>query len=303
MAAKEEESSVLLARSIAAEARIRETAKWLTVSLAVIGGVITAGVQFSNIGDLEWGSERFWWMVLGGLLAALGTAGVLYGAAHTAVTPFPTLSKVDAGQADAAYKAELEDPFLIEGIKNLNTFREIYRGSLKERRRRLDDYLANPGDATKTAAEAAATKARILSDVAQKVLARASYLDVSRRWKKSLIFIGISAVVGAAGLLAFIWGINPPKANETRAAPAVVGEAGQGEIVLTDTGRQLLSGRLGEGCPVAEPLEVMVLGSVSSGQDVLVMQPGCAALRLLITPEWGAQMDAATPSPAPSPAG
>lgn len=83
--------------TLPAEDRIRETAKWLTLSLALLGGVVVAGTQFSSIGSLDPGGSRFWAAVVGGIAAAIGTAAILLGAVWTATTPSVSLENLKAG--------------------------------------------------------------------------------------------------------------------------------------------------------------------------------------------------------------
>jgi len=64
--------------------RIRETAKWLTVSLAAVGGVLVAGSQLSDIGALEPGTDRFTAAIVGAAIAAFGSTVVLWTTIWTA---------------------------------------------------------------------------------------------------------------------------------------------------------------------------------------------------------------------------
>lgn len=61
---------------VAGAARIRETAKWLTISLATVGGILLAGSQLSDIGNLKPGTGRFVAALSGGLVAT-GAAVVI----------------------------------------------------------------------------------------------------------------------------------------------------------------------------------------------------------------------------------
>src|SRR5438045_1301111 len=74
--------------------RIRDTAKWLTVSLAALGAVLVAGTQLSNLGALDVGSMRFWAAISGAVVAVIGTAVILWLAIWIATTPLMTFTRI-----------------------------------------------------------------------------------------------------------------------------------------------------------------------------------------------------------------
>src|SRR5512144_1087454 len=83
---------------VGAADRIRETAKWLTVSLAAIGGVLVAGTQLSDIGSLEPGSDRFRVAIVAAVVAATGSALVLWATTSTATVS--AVSLIDLASND-----------------------------------------------------------------------------------------------------------------------------------------------------------------------------------------------------------
>jgi len=74
--------------------RIRETAKWLTVSLAALGAILIAGSQLSDLGTLELWSKRFWAAIAGAAVAVAGTALILWLAIWIATTPLMTFTQI-----------------------------------------------------------------------------------------------------------------------------------------------------------------------------------------------------------------
>jgi hypothetical protein len=63
---------------VAGAARIRDTAKWLTISLATVGGVLIAGSQLSDIGDLKPGTGRFAAAIVGASVAAVAVVIIMW---------------------------------------------------------------------------------------------------------------------------------------------------------------------------------------------------------------------------------
>ncbi|EMY36146.1 hypothetical protein D477_000645 [Arthrobacter crystallopoietes BAB-32] len=289
--------------TLPAEDRIRETAKWLTVTLGAVGGVVIAGTQFSNLGAIQPGSWRFWVVLAGAVLAAAGAAVILSAAVKAATTPLLTLEQIpNAGLA----KETAEREGFEGGVPALVT---DFRNALNDRDAAIRANLDNPNQETELAANVAQTRAIHLSQVVRKVSRVASYEVVADRWKKLSWTIGEGAGVSLLGLLVFIWAINPPaKVAASEASPAVVGEAAMRMLELEPAGQRALAKDLGEECRVEEPLRVAHLATTDTGPDVLVQQDGCKPMRLIITNRWG-HLEEPPPSlpaeeeatPAPSP--
>lgn len=273
---------------VAAGDRIRETAKWLTVSLAALGAILIAGTQFSSIGSLDPGSPRFAAAVVGGLLAAAGTIAILAASVWTATTTPVRLANLKGD------RAELKDQALLEGRNNVEELRDEYEKTVATRRIAVAANLKNPNQATADNSKAADVDAKYLSGIVQNVLQVASYYKLARTWRVASLVVGLGAVAAAVGLVLFIWAANPPaEETETLAMPAVVGAAPTASMSLSSAGRAALGPELGDGCDVARPLNVLFLSATASGADVVVQQPGCASIRVLIAPSWGVVREAA----------
>src|SRR5215470_8787333 len=112
--------------------RIRETAKWLTVSLATLGGVLIAGSQLSDIGKLQPSSSRFAVAVIGGGLAAVAAVTILALAIWVATTPAVSL-KMLATQPPAGLQDTLTDPRFLDGMSTVTELDGAYLEALKAR--------------------------------------------------------------------------------------------------------------------------------------------------------------------------
>lgn len=268
--------------------RIRETAKWLTVSLAALGTVMVAGSQLSSIGSLEPWSDRMLAAVLGGALAAVGAGGILWATTWTATTPAVSLQGLTTDVPKGA-ETVVTDRTLLHGEPDVTAFHQAVVAALEARGRALTAHYAQPGDADlKLAADAAQNQALALGQTAGELLAVTSYSALAHRWKRARWVIIGAGVVAGLGLGLFAWAANPPEDAEASAAAANVLTAPKTQVArLTGDGVAALAETLGEDCPAEEPLTVIVLGSTAAGPDVLVDQEGCARTRLVLTEAWG----------------
>src|ERR1700722_3018849 len=92
--------------------RIRQTAKWLTISLATLGGVLIAGTQLSDIGKLQQSSSRFIVAVSGGGIAAAAAVTILAFAIWVATTPAVSLTQL-ATKPPRGLRDILSDPLYL----------------------------------------------------------------------------------------------------------------------------------------------------------------------------------------------
>lgn len=273
--------------------RIRETAKWLTISLAVIGGVLTAGIQLSNIGALEVGSERFLLARDGATYSAIGTAVVLFGAVWTATTPPVKFSTLKS-------RRYLNDDVLLQGVENLENLKKRYKNALADRTSKVDEYLSyqekgvNEGysssaaDEAKRRADAADDRLAYYDALVRNVIEIASYRRLASRWFMSAVIILAGALFAAYGVVIFIWATNPPEtATASAASPASLGGTSKGVVRLTPAGQSALREDLGANCIVTGNLTVLLLAKTGMGSDVVIQEKDCQPLRVLVTDEWG----------------
>lgn len=285
-----------------AEDRIRETAKWLVVSLAAVGAVIITGTQFSSLGSVQLWTPRFWAVLIGAIFAAAGAWQILQAAVSIATTPPVTLQTLQKlPKAGMAQQTALQ-----EGIEGgIEDLVEDYKDAVDARDSAIHAHLDNPGNqGARTDAEVANARAIHLTYIVRNVLRIGSYESVAEKWKEASRSIAWGSGISLLGLLIFIWAVNPsPAAKASEAGPAVVGEAAPRTLELSPDGQRALATELGDECDVEQPLEVAHLASTAAGPDVLVVQEGCKQVRLIVTDRWGdlKEPPPALPEPAPEP--
>ncbi|QKJ20273.1 hypothetical protein [Microbacterium hominis] len=267
----------------AASDRIRETAKWLTVSFGAIGALLLAGTQLSSIGQLSAGSERLTVAVTGGVLAGLGTIAVLVASVLVATTPVMSLSRLAHAKPPVGTEAARTDRFLLMGYESVGTLQSAYQTAITERRTAIEQYTGTQTDADR----AAQARAQTIDGIVTRLVQVAAHTNLSRRWRNAVWPICIGAVVAAVGVILFVWAANPPEdAAGSTLTPGVLDDAKAGVLTLTSLGQEALAEALD--CEVDEPLEVLVLERDDAGAEVIVIARGCEAVRALVTPAWGA---------------
>ena len=190
--------------------RIRETAKWLTLSLAALGGVLVAGSQLSDLGALEPGSVRFGITVAGAVLAAAGAAVILWQTTKAMATSVVTLSALASATPPAGTEQVVHDPMLLGFHADAGALSSAYSTALQESEATYATYTAAPTDANRSATELADIKATHLGDTVQALLEVASYEHVSATWRAARTAIVAGALLAGLGVGMFAWGANPP---------------------------------------------------------------------------------------------
>ena len=271
--------------------RIRETAKWLVVCLAGIGGVLAAGVQLSGVGSLEPHSHRFNVALCAGIFAVIGATLILGAAVWTATAKTRPLSSLNPEMKP------LEDPVLLQGHTNLDELRTEYLKALEQRRAALEahyavasteNYDSVDADRKKDLADAAQKRAKFLDGIVRNVLEVNSYHRLLSRWRISSCIIAIGALLAGAGVVMFAWAANPPEsAKASSMTPGMIGSAAELKVELTKSGQEALRTQLGATCPISEPLSIYALDDTASGADIIVVEDGCDPIRLILETEWG----------------
>jgi hypothetical protein len=266
--------------------RIRETAKWLTVSLATAGGVLIAGSQLSNIGKLHPSSTRFVVAVIGGGLAAAATVTILWFAIWVATTPAVSLTalviKPPAGLGDT-----LADPRFLGGKASITELDNAFVAALNDRKVAEAAYAEKPDVTHEAAAKAADAKVVSLSDTVQSLLAAVTYMRLAYRWRRAGAALLACGVLAAAGIGAFAWAANPPDdVKASMATPSVLTTPETVIVTLTAQGQKALSNALGPHCSVTSTLRALSLGSTNAGPDVLIQQKDCNVTRFVAVADW-----------------
>jgi hypothetical protein len=271
--------------------RIRETAKWLTISLAAIGGVLVAGLQLTDVGQLKTGSGRFWLAILGGTLALAGAVVILLATSRVMTGESISLNSIaDTDQAPAGTDRVLADPTLLNGYKDVKALRAEYVSAVQGRNEAFRAYRQKPSDPQlQEAAKVADSRAVTVSDTVQELMKVASYQHLAYQWRNAARSIVVGGVIAVLGLAVYAWSANPPKeAVASAAAPNVVTAPTAKIMTLTSEGRENLRNALGQACNLTKPISVLVLADTDAGPDVLTDQsPDCARTRFILGSGWG----------------
>jgi hypothetical protein len=273
----------------AASERIRETAKWLTISLAALGGVLVAGSQLSDIGALQLWSDRFWTAVVGAAIAAIGSGIILVATINTAAAPAVSLKELATDPPKGA-KDAITDETLLDNRTDVKALKDEYVEAIEDRERKYAAHLAELSNEDRREKFVTAN-ARVvaLHSIAKNLVDVSSYRELARLWRLARITIVAGGAIAALGVGVFAWAANPPaKVIASTAEPAVLAAPEQSTISLTQQGREALGTQLGKDCPVTTPITVLKLGSADAGSDVLVQHTGCTSLRFILVPAWGA---------------
>lgn len=266
--------------------RIRETAKWLTVSLATLGGVLIAGSQLSGIGKLQPSSSRFAVAVVGGGVAAAAAVTILALAIWVATTPAISLRKLVTGPPRGLGNT-LTEPQFLGGRSTVAALDAAYTTALNARNTAFATLRQKDTVANRAVATAANAEMVTLSNTVNSLLDVVTYMRLAYRWKRAGAALLACGVLAAAGIGAFAWAANPPSEIEaSMATPAVLTAPEKVLITLTTQGERALRNALGPKCAVTSTLKALRLGDTRAGPDVLIQQEGCNTTRFVAVTGW-----------------
>ncbi len=279
-------------RLSAATDRIRETAKWMTVSLAAIGGLLAAGSQLTSLGSLPVFGPRFWVAIIALFTAMVGAALILLAAVWTATTPALTLRSLATVDSAAARWVSANRQILL-GFRRASALSAAYDRAARSRLKAFNAYQAHTGtDSRETAQLAIAVKRAdaelvAVDKIASAVLEAANFEQVAHRWRWARLWLILGGLIAAVGIGSFAWAANPPAdAAASSAEPNVLTSPQARTLHLTTAGQQALATELG--CQ-QDTLHALQLGTTPAGPDLLVLrQGGCRAVRFVLAGDrWG----------------
>ena len=266
--------------------RIRETAKWLTVSLATLGGILIAGSQLSDIGKLPSSSSRFVVAIVGGGIAAAAAVTILALTMWVATTPAVSLKEL-ATRPPRGLGDTLADPRFLDGRNNVKELDDAYSAALGVRNVAFAALKQHDSDENRAAAAAADAEVVSLSETVSSLLDVVTYMRLSYRWRRAGTGLLAFGVLAAAGLGTFAWAANPPQnVTASSATPSVLTAPETISVTLTPQGRWALRNALGPQCVVTSTLRGLSLGDTGAGPDVLIQQKGCNTTRFVAVPAW-----------------
>ena len=194
---------------MAANQRIRDTAKWLIASSAAVGAALIAGSQLSSIGRLAVGwpttaATARLWVAAGGALLGLAMVGFAIRSAVTVLLPVQVLISdlaANWGRPSPAMRPVVgffrRQPKFLQGTAT--------PGDLIGRRDNLVAQLGRPDADPGLRGAIQAIDQRI-----EAVEAMAGHEALKAVFQRCLTRLLIAGVLGAAGVMAFAWAANPP---------------------------------------------------------------------------------------------
>ena len=278
--------------------RIRETAKWFAVSAAVLGGVVAAGLQLTDIGKLGVNTGRMWLAVGGAAVAVAGALTILWVVVDTMTGRATSLHEI-ARKAPAGATKAVQDPTLLASYGTVSEIETEYLDAVEKRRRAYEDVRAHPDEQSLiNVANLSDNRFVAIDQVVGPLLDVVSYQRLAHSWKRARIGIVIGAVAATLGLGVFAWSANPPPdAAESMAAANALTTPEEGRVQLTSAGMSALQQSVGSDCwhtpsegtvaAHATTIEVLVLAKTKAGPDIITHEPGCDKVRILLGPVWG----------------
>lgn len=255
-----------------ANAKVRETAKWMATSFAAIGGVLIGGLGLSSLGKLTGNTpdERVAAAVTGLVFGIVGI-GIAIWFTSRVLSPF--LNTFRSADEHPKITAEvLGDGEILGGhdyeqlkakITSLRAKVKNTTGPEKEKaRQQLEGWEQ--------------TKRLALGVVGSRLL------DCRFQAARVAIVSGFS--LAAAGVGLFAWGANPPK--DASKAPVALSQAPvRQRIQLTDRGVAAL--KRARGCERSYLTALAIAGREGSREVITVPSGRCRSVRFMLTPELG----------------
>ncbi|MGP0102344.1 MAG: hypothetical protein ACLPUT_12095 [Solirubrobacteraceae bacterium] len=245
--------------------RYRDLAKYLIGIFAAVGALLVAGTQLSSIGSLSWrhDSERLIACVLGLAAALLAVFWVMRRAVDVLR---PVDLSLESIAEDRYLCTEIErHQALLAGAQSVSTLAALLASS----------PLSSPEERERW------------RRVADAVIDRAAYLEMSRRFNRAWRSIVVAAIVGAGGIFVLAWAANPSKSAVTETQPTLAPEPIPVTVNLTGAGRKVLGDALGKHCP--EPIAGLAIGGTEAQPMIVTTATGrgCKPTQFLLDPEWG----------------
>jgi len=277
----------------AAADRIRESAKWLTVSLASIGTLLLAGTQLSGLGKLDTGSSRFHDAIVALVVTAAATGVILVTTAWVAATPAQSLTSLARTRwyTPRGVRKIRDDVSFLGGTSSITDLHDKYVAAIKAQDAAYQAVVdvSEISPQQKADIDKANKLATGYSGVVNGLLVSVGYARVAFRWRVAVWVLVLCGATAGGGIAWFAWAANPPAAASGPAATAAVVSAGKPVTVqLTAAGRSALAGSL-SGCNPAQPLTGYRIGSTDSGLDVLITGQGgssCGPTRFVAIASW-----------------
>ena len=267
--------------------RVREAAKWLIGAFAAIGGLLIAGVQLSDAGQLAIEDDE------GRLAVALfglifGVGGVIWAILENVRILLPTAMTFGRLEADPELvKYFTDNPELIPGpAKTIAALKGEYEERVKAYETAVADLDKAESDPHKAALKQADKQlARAERDL-QDVFGLANWKAIEKLFKDVRFNIVVATVLAAAGIAFFAWAANPPEEEKESGEKPVLGTAPNlGRLIFKPEAEPQLRQALGGRCEIGK-VQVLVIGGTKKEPEVVsIPRAGCDAVRFVGGPE------------------
>ena len=169
--------------------RYRDLAKYVVTIFAAVAATMLAGTQLSSIGSLTWDDDKARIVIaaLGFLVAFIGIFKVISSALSVLKPIEMSLDQIDEDEALRGF-VESRRISLLNGLDSVSTLRDLLQSV---------DVL-DPAERPQWA------------DLAEVLVDRVAYEKVRREFEAAWQSMVVWAVVGAIGIVAFVWAANPP---------------------------------------------------------------------------------------------
>lgn len=182
--------------------RYRDLAKYVVTIFAAVAAAMLAGTQLSSIGSLTWDDDKARIITaIVGFLFAFGGIFMVISSALAVLKPVEMSLDQIENDPDLKQFVERRKTLLLHGLGSAAELRDLLQSDL------LD-----------------AESRKAWAAVAASLVDRVAYEKVRREFESAWKSMVIWAVVGAIGIVAFVWAANPPdpSAAETGARSELV---------------------------------------------------------------------------------
>lgn len=272
--------------------RIRTTAKWLVGTFGAIGGALVAGLQISDIGELN-GADRV--IAVVGVLVALAAVILIITLASVVLSRGRVALSDLADESSKGRKRRLvtelnRGPALYAPYKSVSEFANAVSTQwIKQAKSWLTKQTTTDEDARRVAEQEFRETKKILpglNRINARLLATARAEDVKLTFDRVRLWIGALGIVAAIGAGAFAY-VNTVPDKDEEEAPAIAQRPVAAVADLTEAGKERLESSFGTACDF-DRIPVMVVSSSEDGWDVVSLpQRGCEANRVTVTPDDG----------------
>lgn len=247
-----------------AREHLRDTAKWILSTFAVVAGALLAGLQLTSLGKAA-GPHLI--VAAGAFLVALSAVmGIILRTVNVVVSTSVNEETVqDYQEKRKTEEIDLDSKLLLDGYEKAKDFLRAYRT-------KCEDY-----EVAKKEHNAAAVK-KLEPDV-KKLIGTwtnfgpvASYAFTRRSFKKAVRGLVVLSPIAGVAIFFFAWATSQ---QEMKTHPIFQSPPSPASVTLTSFGKKALKAGLGERCVEQGSIPVILL-SVQDGKFEVVTTPSVA---------------------------